>query len=161
MLGALKTYARANQATIVTPFILAGAMSPVTVAGTVAQTLAEALAGMALDAARQSRCAGRAGQLRLLALDAIGRADLRHARAGAGAVRDGCAGAAAGRAVPLRRRRCAPPRSPMRRQRSNRPTRWCRPASPASTSCCTPPAGSRAASPWATRNSSWTPTRRG
>ena len=47
-LGALKEYARANQATIVTPFILAGAMSPVTVAGTVAQTLAEALAGMAL-----------------------------------------------------------------------------------------------------------------
>src|SRR2546421_10577992 len=47
MLGALKTYARANQATIVTPFILAGAMSPVTVAGTCAQTLAEALAGMA------------------------------------------------------------------------------------------------------------------
>jgi trimethylamine--corrinoid protein Co-methyltransferase len=48
MLGALKTYARANQATVVTPFILAGAMSPVTVAGTAAQTLAEALAGMAL-----------------------------------------------------------------------------------------------------------------
>src|ERR1700749_4087999 len=47
MLGALKTYARANQATIVTPFILSGAMSPVTVAGTAAQTLAEALAGMA------------------------------------------------------------------------------------------------------------------
>jgi len=48
LLGALKTYARNNQATIVTPFILAGAMSPVTVAGTVAQTLAEALAGMTL-----------------------------------------------------------------------------------------------------------------
>jgi trimethylamine---corrinoid protein Co-methyltransferase len=32
---------------IITPFILAGAMSPVTVAGTVAQTLAEALAGLA------------------------------------------------------------------------------------------------------------------
>ena len=48
MLGALKVYARANQATIVTPFILAGAMSPVTVAGTAAQTLAEALAGMTL-----------------------------------------------------------------------------------------------------------------
>src|SRR6201997_4100627 len=47
MLGALKTYARANQATVVTPFILAGAMSPVTVAGTAAQTLAEALAGLA------------------------------------------------------------------------------------------------------------------
>ncbi|MGB8693677.1 MAG: trimethylamine methyltransferase family protein [Steroidobacteraceae bacterium] len=47
MLGALKVYARANQAVIVTPFILAGAMSPVTVAGTAAQTLAESLAGMA------------------------------------------------------------------------------------------------------------------
>lgn len=47
MLGAAKVYARANQATIITPFILAGAMSPVTVAGTAAQTLAESLAGMA------------------------------------------------------------------------------------------------------------------
>ena len=47
MLGALKVYARAGQAVIVTPFILAGAMSPTTVAGTLAQTLAEALAGLA------------------------------------------------------------------------------------------------------------------
>ena len=47
MLGAAKVYARANQACIVTPFILAGAMSPVTVAGTTAQTLAEALSCMA------------------------------------------------------------------------------------------------------------------
>ena len=47
LLGSLKVYARANQATIITPFILAGAMSPVTVAGTAAQTLAESLAGMA------------------------------------------------------------------------------------------------------------------
>jgi trimethylamine--corrinoid protein Co-methyltransferase len=46
MLGAAKVYAENNQATIITPFILAGAMSPVTVAGTAAQTLAEALAGM-------------------------------------------------------------------------------------------------------------------
>ncbi|ADZ71208.1 trimethylamine methyltransferase family protein [Polymorphum gilvum] len=48
MLGALKVYAAANQACIVSPFILAGAMSPVTVAGTLAQVLAEALAGCAL-----------------------------------------------------------------------------------------------------------------
>jgi trimethylamine--corrinoid protein Co-methyltransferase len=48
MLGALKVYARNNQACIVSPFILAGAMSPVTVAGTSAQALAEALAGMTL-----------------------------------------------------------------------------------------------------------------
>jgi len=47
MLGAAKVYARNNQACVVTPFILAGAMSPVTVAGTAAQSLAEAMAGMA------------------------------------------------------------------------------------------------------------------
>jgi trimethylamine--corrinoid protein Co-methyltransferase len=47
MLGALKIYARNNQATVISPFILAGAMSPVTVAGTVAQIFAEALSGMA------------------------------------------------------------------------------------------------------------------
>ena len=46
MLGAAKVYAENNQATIITPFILAGAMSPVTVAGTAAQSLAEAMAGM-------------------------------------------------------------------------------------------------------------------
>jgi trimethylamine---corrinoid protein Co-methyltransferase len=46
MLGAARVYAEANQATLITPFILAGAMSPVTAAGVCAQTLAEALAGM-------------------------------------------------------------------------------------------------------------------
>ncbi|MEX2274435.1 MAG: trimethylamine methyltransferase family protein [Actinomycetota bacterium] len=46
MLGAARAYAEANQALIMTPFILAGAMSPATVAGAVAQTLAEAMAGM-------------------------------------------------------------------------------------------------------------------
>ena len=45
MLGAMKVYARNNQACITTPFILAGAMSPVTAAGTLAQVLAEVLAG--------------------------------------------------------------------------------------------------------------------
>jgi len=47
MLGSAKVYAENNQACILTPFILAGAMAPVTVAGTAAQTLAEALAGIA------------------------------------------------------------------------------------------------------------------
>jgi trimethylamine---corrinoid protein Co-methyltransferase len=46
MLGAARAYAEANQATLITPFILAGAMAPVTAAGVAAQTLAEALAGM-------------------------------------------------------------------------------------------------------------------
>ncbi len=48
MLGALKVYARAGQACIVSPFILAGAMSPVSVAGTLTQILAEAMSGIAL-----------------------------------------------------------------------------------------------------------------
>jgi trimethylamine--corrinoid protein Co-methyltransferase len=47
MLAAAEVYAAGNQATIITPFILAGAMAPVTTAGVAAQTLAEALAGMA------------------------------------------------------------------------------------------------------------------
>ncbi|HEV7811026.1 MAG TPA: trimethylamine methyltransferase family protein, partial [Candidatus Limnocylindrales bacterium] len=46
MLGAARAYAEANQATLMTPFILAGAMAPVTAAGVCAQTLAEALGGM-------------------------------------------------------------------------------------------------------------------
>ena len=41
-------YARRNQAVLVTPFTLAGAMAPVTVAGAVAQQNAEALAGLCL-----------------------------------------------------------------------------------------------------------------
>ena len=47
MLGAATVYARNNQATMISPFLLAGAMSPVTVAGTATQILAEALAGLA------------------------------------------------------------------------------------------------------------------
>ncbi len=47
MLGALKVYARAGQGTIISPFILAGAMSPVSVAGTLTQILAEAMSGIA------------------------------------------------------------------------------------------------------------------
>jgi trimethylamine--corrinoid protein Co-methyltransferase len=48
MLGALRAYAEANQATLLTPFILAGAMAPVTAAAVCAQTLAESLGGMTL-----------------------------------------------------------------------------------------------------------------
>jgi trimethylamine---corrinoid protein Co-methyltransferase len=47
MLGAAEAYARNNQACIITPFILSGAMSPVTVAGTLTQVLAEVMAGTA------------------------------------------------------------------------------------------------------------------
>ncbi len=47
MVGALEVYARANQASIISPFIVGGAMAPVSVAGTLTQVLAEVLAGVA------------------------------------------------------------------------------------------------------------------
>ncbi|MEM9579482.1 MAG: trimethylamine methyltransferase family protein [Pseudomonadota bacterium] len=48
MSGALKTYARAGQPVACTPWVLTGAMSPSTVAGTLAQVLAESMAAMTL-----------------------------------------------------------------------------------------------------------------
>ena len=48
MSGSLKVYARNNQPVACTPWTLAGAMSPCTVAGTLAQVLAEALATLCL-----------------------------------------------------------------------------------------------------------------
>jgi len=47
MLGALTVYARHNQAVLVTPFIMAGAMAPAATAGSVAQLNAEVTAGIA------------------------------------------------------------------------------------------------------------------
>ncbi len=47
MMGALEVYAAANQASIVSPFIVGGAMAPVSVAGTLTQVAAETLAGVA------------------------------------------------------------------------------------------------------------------
>ena len=48
MTKALRAYARANQAAVIVPFILGGAMGPVTNAGAIAQSFAETLAGCAL-----------------------------------------------------------------------------------------------------------------
>ncbi|WP_299148253.1 trimethylamine methyltransferase family protein [uncultured Tateyamaria sp.] len=47
MMGALEVYAQANQACIISPFIVGGAMAPVSVAGTLTQVFAEVLAGIA------------------------------------------------------------------------------------------------------------------
>ena len=47
MMGSLEVYARNNQACIISPFIVGGAMAPVSVAGTLTQVLAEVLAGIA------------------------------------------------------------------------------------------------------------------
>ena len=68
---------------------------------------ADACRGALRHGVRPARRAGRAGgvgQLRVVDLDAVRRADVRHARARARAVRDGGAGAAPWRSVPLRRR---------------------------------------------------------
>ena len=48
MTKALRAYARGNQCAVVVPFILGGAMGPVTSAGAIAQALAETMAGCAL-----------------------------------------------------------------------------------------------------------------
>ncbi|MBS1303634.1 trimethylamine methyltransferase family protein [Loktanella sp. SALINAS62] len=47
MMGALEVFARHNQASIISPFIVGGAMAPTSVAGTLTQVLAEGLAGIA------------------------------------------------------------------------------------------------------------------
>lgn len=47
MLGGMFGFGRAGQALIITPFVLAGAMSPITMAAAIAQQNAEALAGIA------------------------------------------------------------------------------------------------------------------
>ena len=48
MLGGMMTFAKYGQFTVVTPFILSGANSPITIIGAIAQQNAEALAGIAL-----------------------------------------------------------------------------------------------------------------
>jgi trimethylamine---corrinoid protein Co-methyltransferase len=48
MLSALIEYAKAGQALVITPFLLMGAMSPVSIPATLAQQVGEALAGIAL-----------------------------------------------------------------------------------------------------------------
>jgi trimethylamine---corrinoid protein Co-methyltransferase len=48
MTTALRAYARSNQAAVIVPFILGGAMGPVTNAGAIAQAHAETMAGCAL-----------------------------------------------------------------------------------------------------------------
>ena len=47
MMGAMEVFAANNQASILSPFIVGGAMAPVSVAGTLTQVLAEVMAGVA------------------------------------------------------------------------------------------------------------------
>src|SRR5215213_11716154 len=56
MLSAMLEYNRANQAVITTPFLLMGAMSPVSIPATLVQQIAEALSGIALTQLVQPGC---------------------------------------------------------------------------------------------------------
>jgi trimethylamine--corrinoid protein Co-methyltransferase len=56
MLSAMLEYNRTNQAVITTPFLLMGAMSPVSIPATLVQQMAEALSGIALTQLVQPGC---------------------------------------------------------------------------------------------------------
>jgi trimethylamine--corrinoid protein Co-methyltransferase len=56
MLSAMVEYNRAKQAVVMTPFLLMGAMSPVSIPATLVQQLAEALSGIALTQLVQPGC---------------------------------------------------------------------------------------------------------
>jgi trimethylamine--corrinoid protein Co-methyltransferase len=92
---ALRAYARANQAAVVVPFILGGAMGPVTTAGAIAQAHAEAMVGVALTQLER--------QFPQFHVAALRRTHLRHAGTGHGLSRHRAVGAASGRALALRR----------------------------------------------------------
>ena len=79
MLDGAMRFARRGQPVIVTPFTLAGAMAPVTMAGAVAQSIAEALAAIALLQVVRPRRALRDRHLHLERRHEVGRARLRHA----------------------------------------------------------------------------------
>ena len=68
-----------NQIVCITPFTLAGAMAPVTVAGAVVEQNAEALAGMAFTQIVRKGCARHLWRLHLKRGHEIRRARLRHA----------------------------------------------------------------------------------
>jgi len=61
MLDGLMRLARRGQPTVVTPFTLAGAMSPITLAGTVAQSIAEALIAVVLSQCVNPGCPAAIG----------------------------------------------------------------------------------------------------
>ena len=103
MMGAMEVYAAANQACIVSPFIVGGAMAPVTVAGTLTQVLAEVLAGVAYNQLIRPGAPVIAGAF-VTSIDMnSGRADLWHARSCAYHLWRRTAGPAAGAALPVGR----------------------------------------------------------
>ena len=153
MVDALTEWARANQPVIVTPFLLAGATAPVSVAGGLALQVAEALTG---HRPRAGDPAGRAVPVRLVLhrrRHAHRRARVRHARVGRRHARRRPARPPLRAAVSRRRRAVLVERA--RRPGGGRDDEHAvgDDARAGATSSCTRPAGWRAASPPATRSS--------
>ena len=120
MLGAAEVYAASNQATIITPFILAGAMAPVTVAGVRPRRSPRRWPGSP-SPNWSVRALRWCSVVRQLDVDADRGADVRNSRAGAGAVHARrlarrLAGRSAAEARSARRS-CPTPRRPTRARR--------------------------------------------
>ena len=78
MLDALFEYAEANQPVVLTPFILMGAMSPVTIPAALVQQIAEALSGIALAQLIRPGCPVDLRVVPVQHRHAVRVADLRH-----------------------------------------------------------------------------------
>ena len=101
MTGAIRAYAEANQAPVVVPFILGGAMGPVTLAGDIAQAHAETMVGVALGQLVRPGLAGDLRQLPVVDGAAVGRRR-RSARPSRRSGRSSSASWRAGSGLPLR-----------------------------------------------------------
>ena len=156
MLGAAKVYARANQATIITPFILAGAMSPVTVAGTLTQILPKFCGAAFTQLCRPGAPVLFGTFASSISMQSGAPPSARRSRRWSPMARPSSRGGSACRSVPAAR--CVLPRFPTPRQPMKAPIRCTRRCWQAPISFSTQPAGSRADWPPATRNSSWTLT---
>ena len=82
MLDAQFEYSAANQAVVITPFLLMGAMSPVSIPAALVQQIAEALTGIALSQLDPPRFAGHLRLVPVQHRHAVRLAVLRHARVG-------------------------------------------------------------------------------
>ena len=89
MLEAMLAYSAAGQPVIVTPFLLMGAMAPVSIPSALAQQMAEVLTGIALVQLIRPGGSVRHGLLPLGHRHAVGVAQLRRARVGLRALRVG------------------------------------------------------------------------
>ena len=140
----IRTYAAANQAPVCVPFILGGAMGPVTTAGGLAQCFAEALFCVALGQLERPGSPVILGNFLSSMSLKQRRAYIRHAGASARLLCNRTAGAPPRRAAAVRRQsvRLQGPRRARRLR--ERQLALARTSSPVRTSCCTRPAGSKA-----------------